>query len=122
MQCQSSVNYAQTRLYEETGQRSSVRQDSWSTKRRARRLKRMSLTLSSLTISLTRGRCYEAPVKRALEVVRCTLNLAGRSWRDEHGLTWLETAPLITIPPSSPSIPVDGRERGVRCAGGGDSR
>jgi integrase len=26
------------------------------------------------------------------------LNLAARSWRDEHGLAWLETAPLITMP------------------------
>ena len=40
----------------------------------------------------------EATIKRALEVVRCILNLAARSWRDEHGLTWLETAPLITMP------------------------
>jgi integrase len=40
----------------------------------------------------------ETAIKRALEVVRCILNLAARSWRDEHGLTWLETAPLITMP------------------------
>ena len=40
----------------------------------------------------------ETTIKRALEVVRCILNLAARSWRDEHGLTWLETAPLITMP------------------------
>jgi integrase len=25
------------------------------------------------------------------------LNLAARSWRDEHGKTWLETSPLITM-------------------------
>jgi len=29
--------------------------------------------------------------------VRRILNLAARKWRDEHGLTWLETAPLISM-------------------------
>jgi len=36
-------------------------------------------------------------INLALEVVRHILNLAARSWRDEHGKTWLETAPLITM-------------------------
>lgn len=36
-------------------------------------------------------------INLALEVVRRILNLAARSWRDEHGKTWLETAPLITM-------------------------
>lgn len=35
---------------------------------------------------------------RDLAVVRRILNLAARLWRDEHGLTWLETAPLIQLP------------------------
>jgi integrase len=43
----------------------------------------------------------ETTIKRALEVVRCILNRAARSWRDEHGLTWLETAPVITMPDTS---------------------
>ncbi|MEH6544598.1 MAG: tyrosine-type recombinase/integrase [Porticoccaceae bacterium] len=34
-------------------------------------------------------------VNRDLAVVRRILNLAARLWRDEHGLTWLETAPLL---------------------------
>jgi integrase len=32
-----------------------------------------------------------------LGLVRHILNLAARKWRDEHGLTWLETAPLISM-------------------------
>ena len=32
-----------------------------------------------------------------LSVVRRILNLAARKWRDEQGLTWLETAPLISM-------------------------
>jgi integrase len=32
-------------------------------------------------------------------VVRRILNLAARAWRDECGVTWLETAPLITLLP-----------------------
>lgn len=36
-------------------------------------------------------------VNRTLEVVRRILNLAARRYRHENGLTWLESAPLITI-------------------------
>lgn len=36
-----------------------------------------------------------ATVNRSLAVVRRVLNLAARLWRDEEGLTWLETPPLI---------------------------
>ena len=36
-------------------------------------------------------------VNRALEIVRRILNLAARAWRHANGLTWLQTAPLITI-------------------------
>lgn len=36
-------------------------------------------------------------VNRSLEVVRRILNLCARSWRHPNRLTWLETAPLITI-------------------------
>lgn len=35
---------------------------------------------------------------RDLAVVRRVLNLAARVWRAEHGLTWLETPPLIQLP------------------------
>jgi len=37
-------------------------------------------------------------IRRDLAVVRRVLNLAARLWRDEHGLTWLETPPLIQLP------------------------
>lgn len=36
-------------------------------------------------------------INLALEVVRRILILAARRWRDEHGKTWLEAAPLITM-------------------------
>ena len=55
-------------------------------------------TLESFKAQRRRDEVSETTIKRALEVVRCILNLAARSWRDEHGLTWLETAPLITMP------------------------
>src|SRR4029434_10417099 len=55
-------------------------------------------TLAPVKAQRRRDGVSETTIKRALEVVRCILNLAARSWRDEHGLTWLETAPLITMP------------------------
>jgi integrase len=36
-------------------------------------------------------------VNRSLEVVRRILNLAARKWRHPNRLSWLETAPMITI-------------------------
>ncbi len=38
-------------------------------------------------------------INLALGVVRRILNLAARLWRDEHGLSWLETPPLIQMLP-----------------------
>ncbi|MGH8605284.1 MAG: site-specific integrase, partial [Gammaproteobacteria bacterium] len=38
-----------------------------------------------------------ATVNRTLAVVRRVLNLAARLWRDDNGLTWLETPPLIPL-------------------------
>lgn len=38
-----------------------------------------------------------ATVNRTLAVVRRVLNLAVRLWRDDNGLTWLETPPLIQL-------------------------
>ena len=38
-------------------------------------------------------------INLGLSVVRRILNLAARLWRDEHGLTWLETVPLIQMLP-----------------------
>jgi len=36
-------------------------------------------------------------INLALSVVRRILNLAARKWRDEHGLTWLGTPPLLSM-------------------------
>ena len=38
-------------------------------------------------------------INYALAVVRRILNLAARLWRDENGLSWLETPPLIQLLP-----------------------
>ncbi len=48
---------------------------------------------------LHRDRVAVGTVNRTLAVVRCVLNLAARKWRDEQGLTWLETLPLIELLP-----------------------
>jgi len=40
----------------------------------------------------------QSTINRDLAVVRRILNLAARSWRDEYGMTWLESAPLIEFP------------------------
>lgn len=37
-------------------------------------------------------------INNTLGVVRRILNLAARAWRDEFGLTWLETVPLLSLP------------------------
>jgi integrase len=44
-------------------------------------------------------------LRRDLAVVRRVLNLASRLWRDEHGLTWLETPPLIPLPKDTDARP-----------------
>jgi integrase len=36
-------------------------------------------------------------INNGLGVLRRILNLAARKWRDEYGLTWLETPPLISM-------------------------
>ena len=46
--------------------------------------------------SLAKG-LKKKTINNGLEVVRRILNLAARKWRDEHGLTWLETPPLLTF-------------------------
>jgi integrase len=40
-------------------------------------------------------------INLALSVVRRILNLAARRWRDDSGLTWLASAPLLTFLPLS---------------------
>lgn len=36
-------------------------------------------------------------INMALGLVRLILSLAARSWRDEHGQTWLQVSPIITM-------------------------
>lgn len=48
---------------------------------------------------LRRDRVAVGTVNRSLAVVRRVLNLAARKWRDEQGMTWLETLPLIELLP-----------------------
>ena len=36
-------------------------------------------------------------INNGIEVVRRLLNLAARKWRDDQGLTWLETPPLLSM-------------------------
>ena len=53
-------------------------------------------------------------INLALGVVRRILNLSARLWRDEHGLTWLENAPLIQLLPDSTArepYPLDWEEQ-----------
>jgi integrase len=44
-------------------------------------------------------------INLSLSVVRRILNLAARDWRDENGLTWLVTAPMITMLPLTDQRP-----------------
>ena len=53
-------------------------------------------------------------INLALGLVRRILNLSARLWRDEHGLTWLENAPLIQLLPDSTArepCPLDWEEQ-----------
>ena len=43
------------------------------------------------------GGIKSATVNRTLAIVRRVLNLAARLWRDEHGLSWLGTPPMIQL-------------------------
>jgi integrase len=44
-------------------------------------------------------------VNRTLEVVRSVLNKAARVWRQENGLPWLSSAPLIEMLDETPRLP-----------------
>lgn len=45
----------------------------------------------------TKDKVKSATVNRSLAVVRIILNLCAKKWRDEFGLTWLETPPMISM-------------------------
>jgi integrase len=44
-------------------------------------------------------------LKRTLEIVRKILNASARSYRDDNGQIWLETAPLLSMPVLNPRKP-----------------
>ena len=54
-------------------------------------------TLNSFIKDRQQKGIKNSTINRTLGVIRHILNLAARLWRDEHGLTWLETAPLIQL-------------------------
>ena len=54
-------------------------------------------TLAPFIKHRQRQRRKTKSINLALEVVRRIVILASRVWRDEHGLTWLGTAPLIQM-------------------------
>ncbi len=54
-------------------------------------------TLQPFVESRRRDGVRSATVNRTLAVVRRVLNLASRLWRDEAGLTWLVTPPMIQM-------------------------
>jgi len=51
---------------------------------------------------LAAGKSHKT-INLGLGVVRRILKLASTKWRDENGNTWLEHAPLITIPSGTPA-------------------
>lgn len=56
-------------------------------------------TLQSFINERRRLKRKSKGINYALAVVRRILNLAARLWRDENGLSWLETPPLIQMLP-----------------------
>lgn len=52
-------------------------------------------TLAKFIEARSKDGVKSATVNRSLSVVRRVLNLAARLWRDDHGMTWLETPPMI---------------------------
>ena len=49
---------------------------------------------------LKKDRVSDGTVNRSLAVVRRVLSLSARKWRDERGITWLETVPMIEMLPN----------------------
>lgn len=56
-------------------------------------------SLQGFILAKQKQRRKSKSINLALPVVRRILNLSARLWRDENGLTWLETAPLIQMLP-----------------------
>ena len=57
-------------------------------------------TLQSYVTARQKSGIKSKSINNALSVVRRILNLGARKWRDEYGLTWLETPPLISMLPT----------------------
>jgi len=58
-------------------------------------------TLQPFIVARRKQGVKNKTINLSLSVVRRVLNLATRLWRDENGLTWLETAPLIQMLPTT---------------------
>jgi len=56
-------------------------------------------TLASYVKDRKANKLANKTINLGLALVRRILNLAARSWRDEDGITWLETPPLISVLP-----------------------
>ncbi|MEA3278588.1 MAG: tyrosine-type recombinase/integrase [Pseudomonadota bacterium] len=54
-------------------------------------------TLASYIMDCKARGLKKKTINNGLEIVRRILNLSARKWRDENGLTWLETPPLLTM-------------------------
>ena len=57
-------------------------------------------TLQPYITARKRAGIKSKSINNALSVVRQILILGARKWRDEYGLTWLETPPLISMLPT----------------------
>lgn len=62
------------------------------------------------TVRISKDQTEQRPMKNktvnaSLAIVRRILNLAARSWRDDDGRPWLQTAPLIKMLPLTDSRP-----------------
>ncbi len=54
-------------------------------------------TLAPYVADCRKRKLKSKTINNGLEVVRRILNQAARRWRDEYGMTWLETPPLISL-------------------------
>jgi len=53
-------------------------------------------TLQKYILARKKASIKSKTINNALDVVSKILKLAARKWRDEHGLTWIETQPMLS--------------------------
>ncbi len=54
-------------------------------------------TLKPYILACKKNGLKNKTINNGIEIVRRILNLAARRWRDESGMTWIETPPLLTM-------------------------